>query len=248
MMPSAPAQRIIVAIDANTPARTQLQTAAEMASLLQAELHIVFLLNQQLKLLAELPFAVEISLPSRTVRKLCPKQMERDQLSRSRQARDEFERVLRQCSLRGSFTIIPELLDTPLVQRGNSGDIIWINRKQPIQLTPLTPRFKLTLYVVYQHSKAGKHTLALARRLRARGYRRVVVIACGEIDATTMENLKHDHIEVQQLHDGLEQLMSTIEDRSSNSLLIANDAALAEDREALLTTLANCRIEAFIVH
>lgn len=248
MMPSAAAQRIIVAIDANTPARTQLQAAAEIASLLQAELHIVFLLNQQLKHLAELPFAVEISLPSRAVRELCPKQIERDQLSRSRQARDEFERVLRQSSLRGCFTITPELIDTPLLQRGNSGDIIWINRKQPIQLTPMIPRFKLTLYVVYQDSEAGKHTLALARRLRSRGYRRVVVIAYGDIDASTQENLKHDHIEVQQLDDGLEQLMSTIEDRSSNSLLIADDTALARDREALLTTLANCRIEAFIVH
>ncbi len=247
-MASAPAQRLIVAIDANTPARAQLQAAAELATLLQAELHIVFLLNQQLKLLAESACAVEISLPSRAMRELCPKQIERDQLSRSRQARGEFERVLQQFSLRGCFTITPELIDTPLVQQGNNGDIVWINRKQPLQLTPVAPRFKLTLYAVYQDSEAGKHTLALARRLRARGYRRVVVIACGKIDATTMGNLKHDHIEVQQLHDGLEQLMSTIEDRSSNSLLIANDAALAEDREALRTTLANCRIEAFIVH
>lgn len=246
-MASAPAQRIIVAIDANTPARAQLQAAAELATLLQAELHIVFLLNQQFKQLAELPFAVEISLPSRAMRELCPKQIERDQLSRSRHARGEFERVLRQASLRGSFTIIPELIDTPLFQQGNSGDIVWINRKQPIQLAPVTPRFKLTLYALYQDSEAGKHTLALARRLRARGYRRMVVIACGDIDASTTENLEHEHIEVQALYDGLEQLLSTIEDRSSNSLLIPDDAPLAQDRDTLLTSLGNCRIEAFIV-
>ena len=247
-MTSQLSQRIIVAIDANTPASEQLQAAAELATLLQAELHILFLLDQQLKQLVESPYTVEISLPSLAMRELCPQQIQRDRLSQSRQARGEFERVLRQRRLRGCFTIVPQVMDTPLLQHGNSGDIVSINRKQPLRITPVAPRFKQTLYVVYQDSEVGKHTLALARRLRSRGYRRVVVIACEDIDATITQNLKHEHMEVQRLHDGLETLLETIEDRSSNSLLIANDAPLAEDREALLKTLANCRIEAFIVH
>ena len=58
-MTSQMSQRIIVAIDANTPASEQLQAAAELATLLQAELHILFLLDQQLKQLVESPYTVE---------------------------------------------------------------------------------------------------------------------------------------------------------------------------------------------
>jgi hypothetical protein len=246
-MAKAPGKRIIVAVDATTPVRPYLQAAAELALLLQAELHILFLINEELKQLAELPFAVEVTMRSRDVRSLSPEIIERDQRLRSRQAQTELERLLQQKRLRGSFQAIPGLLRTTLFKRRKRGDIVWISRDNPLQFALSAPRFKYTLYVVYRHSTAGKHTLALAQRLRSRGYRRVIVFVPGDLDLQTLARLGRDNVELQILDDGLEQLLCQVENSSSNSLLIPDDAPLAQDRAALLAALADRRFETLIV-
>lgn len=248
-MARPPGKRVVVALDGNASVRPCLQVAVELAQLMHSELLLLFVLQDDgLQQLAELPFAVEISRVTADARGLSVQTLEREQRYRSRLARREFDRVLLQSGLSGSFRVVSQRRGKNIFSMCKRGDVACIGRN-PLQLDCIAPRVTLTLYLVHHKSKAGKHALNLAHRLLARGFHQLVVFDNGELDRESRRRLRAENIRIQSVADhSLAALLAGIKNRSSARLLIPDDAPIAEDREQLLAAIAARRLDTLIVH
>jgi hypothetical protein len=248
-MAKLPGQRVFVAVDVNASVSPLLRGAAELAHTLHAELHLLLLQNDELQQLAELPFIVETARQSLAQSVLSAQTIEREQRLRAKLARSEFERTLRHASLRGTCQVVANLPRSEIFARRKRGDIVCIYSDSSLQFSALAPQMKATLYVVYHRSKAGEHTLALARQLMGRGYRQMRVFVEHNIAGAIKQRLlEGEHTEVVELDDGLPDLLARLENRSTNTLLLPDDAPLVLNREELLSTLSGCRLETLVVH
>jgi hypothetical protein len=240
---------VFIALDANASFTPLLHVAAELAQILHAELHLLLLQNDELQRVAELPFMVEIAAQSLVQRSLSAPTIEREQRLYAKLVRSEFEHTLQRTSLRGSCEVVANLPRSAVFSRRKSGDIVCIYGDSALRSNMPVAQAKATLYVVYHPSKAGAHALALARQIMGRGYRQMRIFIEHNIpDAIKRQLPQDEHTELVELADGLQNLLAQVENRSTNTLLLPDDAPLALDRDALLSTLGQQRLETLVVH
>lgn len=117
-------RRILVALDASTHSLAALETAAELAGRLDAELTGLFVEDINLLRVAEFPFARELRYFSPTVRRVELKELERELRSQARWMRDALARHAARERIPWSFRVARGAVSSEVMAAQADADLI----------------------------------------------------------------------------------------------------------------------------
>ncbi len=132
-------RRILVALDASRDSFAALQAAAELAELLEAELSGLFVEDEDVLHLADLPFAREMSPTATTQRALDRATVERQFRVVAEEARRALERAAQARRVRWSFRVTRGRVDRELLSAAVDSDLVALGKSY----RPLTRRRRL---------------------------------------------------------------------------------------------------------
>ncbi len=121
-------RRVLVALDSSAASGTTLEIAAGLAAASACELSGLFVEDQDLLRLAELPFAQEIQLTRAISRTLAPEQLLRDLHAQAESFRAAMARQAQHHRLAWSFQITRGRSDEAILLAAMAGDIIAMAR------------------------------------------------------------------------------------------------------------------------
>jgi nucleotide-binding universal stress UspA family protein len=180
--------RILVALDASPHSMAALEAAAELAEHFQAELAGLFVEDENLLRLADLPFVHEVGLYSATRRRIGGKEMERQIRVQSRRVRRAFIVTTERSRVRWTFhvargTVLREVLNAAseadvlvlgsagwsLLRRGRLGSTVRGILPERFGLALILKEgtyLSMPLAVVYDGSPIAERALIAAKTLR----------------------------------------------------------------------------------
>jgi nucleotide-binding universal stress UspA family protein len=126
----AAARRILVALDASPESLAALDHAANLAARLQAELEGLFVEDEDLINLAQLPFAREISRLTNVVRSLDRATLEEDLRNQAALARMALRQKAEAMQLRWSFRVVRGRLEGAIQSASASADLVAMGRRR----------------------------------------------------------------------------------------------------------------------
>ena len=127
-MSNSSIKRILVAIDASEANRSALQTAALLASQLQAELQALFVEDINLLRLAELPFAREMMYGSRDSRQITLANMERQIQAQASQLRQLVDATAQQNQIKVDFRVLRGQIGSELLLASQQMDLLILGK------------------------------------------------------------------------------------------------------------------------
>lgn len=190
-------RRIVVSVEPAPHGRAALETAAEIAERLGAELVGLFVEDVELLHLAGLPFAREIGFPSATTRSLDVAAMERSLRSLANEARRALAEIAGRAPLRWSFRVTRGSTLAELLAAAAEADVL-VTRAPEAERTILRLGGGIPGVVLLLPEKGGRHPLtaicsagapparlapALAGLSRLFDERLEVLLLCEDVDA-----------------------------------------------------------------
>ena len=121
-------RRILVGLDASPHSRTALEAAAELAARFEAELHGLFVEDENLLRLAGLPFVEELSSFSAVRRRLELQQVERELRVRGRRLQRTFVAITTHANLRGTFRVTRGAVVRELLTAAAEADVLILGK------------------------------------------------------------------------------------------------------------------------
>lgn len=202
-------RRILVALDSATASGTALETAAGLAAAQACELSCLFIEDQNLLHLAELPFAREIQLSRAVSRTLAPELLLQDLRAQAALARSAMQRQAERYRLSCSFQVARGRGEEAVLLAAAAGDMIAIARGfgALTQIGRLSRRLRLiavrapgpilltgesaasrsgAVLLPYDASPAAQRMLAMAADLARAGREALEILLLG--NATGTEN------------------------------------------------------------
>ena len=196
--PTFAIRRILVALDASPHSLAALETAADLASKMEAELCGLFVEDVQLLEMAASPYAKEIAYPAARETPLTRTIMERKLRAQSEQIRGTLAAAAHRARVRWSFQTIRGQVTSALRAAASGNDIVAIGRlgwslgrrlrigstalelaTSSIPLLLISQRAvlaNLRLLVYYDGSPASKNALLFAAKLAAAGAKGVTAL------------------------------------------------------------------------
>lgn len=251
MADDAPPRRVLVALDTGDGWQELLEQAARVARAMQAELHTLFVEDEDLRTIAELPFTVEIALHPARAQAFSPDDLSRSRRGDARRARALFEQVLHESRLHGDFRITTRR--SILVDVTRRGDIIWLKRHCNLTRLPIAaPKTRDVLYVTVGTTDASDETLAVAQAMIQNDFRELVIFNLSEALNSTLtarfSGIGKPVVCRQVATDTpLPALLSMIDNRTPNTLLLPDDLPQCTDRNALPGALGRYRFDVVLV-
>lgn len=189
--PSEPTiQRIIVAIDASLHSQAALKAAADLAARLEAELVGIFVEDENLLRMANLPFTQEVRLYSTNVATCSRENIRRQLKAQARKAERLVAAAARRAGVSASFHVARGQVEAELLAAGEATDLITIGRlghshnqaKQlgstaetllrkapyPVMVLRRGVRLRPSVFVLYDGSEAADRSLAMAAEITRR--------------------------------------------------------------------------------
>ncbi len=132
-------RRILVALDASASSLAALEVAAGLAACLRSELAGLFVEDDDLMNLAELPFAREFSLPGGTARPLDPARMKQELEQQAAAARRALQAEAQRRRLSWDFRVVRGRVENELRAAAAAADLICVGQG----MRPMTRRARL---------------------------------------------------------------------------------------------------------
>jgi nucleotide-binding universal stress UspA family protein len=130
-------QRILVGLDASHHSLAALRAAAELARILGAELHGLFVEDVNLLRAAELPVARELQFPFATRTRLSPRRMQRQLRAQARQARQALASACRREQIEWSFQVVRGDVSARVLKEAAKADLLCVGRaSRPLMHQP----------------------------------------------------------------------------------------------------------------
>ena len=245
-------KRVLVALDESASGLAALDAAAHLASQIQAELHGLFVEDDNLLRLASLPFAREIDFMSAIPRPLDLPTVERTLRAKADQVRQAIATTAQRTSVRWTFQVTRGRVAQTTLAASSEVDAVIIGRESsPLRTSSdvAGPSDRDVILVVYDGSSAGQRVLEAAATLAAihSSPIHVTVKATSEDEANNLEKeaskwLTERGVEStcagKTLKDARD--LSVLVDRTHAKLLLLNrENQLLDERsiEALVTEL-----------
>lgn len=249
--------RILVAIDDSCDGRVALDVAAQLAAEIRAELLGLFVEDESLFQLAELPFAQEVSLGSASRRALDAEALGRVLRARGDEVRKRFEALARAARLQASFQISRGSVIRATLAAAQTVDLVLIGRHglAPPQFAgrisghgPAAGARVAPIVVVVDGSPIGQRTLKAACLMASKRKAPVEIFLTGTDGPPSVESLEAARCACQGLPSpgivhasaltGVEQLVRETRRRRAQLLLLSGDHWLTTE-QSLQTLVAN---------
>jgi nucleotide-binding universal stress UspA family protein len=181
-------RRILVALDASTHSLAALEAAVELAERVEAEIEGVFVEDINLMRLAELPIALQLSLPTGLQRRIDAAVIEQEMRALAAEARKALETAAERTHVRWTFRVVRGRVEAELTAAAGEADLVVLDTaSRPLtqyarlvsaaDVAKLAPRSVLLLrgrpgparsvIVAYDGSKGAEKALAAAARIAA---------------------------------------------------------------------------------
>ncbi|MEA3345813.1 MAG: universal stress protein [Chloroflexota bacterium] len=178
-------KHILVALDASPHSLSALETAAELAASLRAELSGLFVEDINLLRMAELPFTREVGFFSGSLRRLDAQQVERQFRAQAGWARRALTRIAERERIRCSFQVTRGRITSELLAAAVEADLIilgkagWSRQRRlgstaraMLSQAPASAlilqrgvRLRMPVLVLYDGSRGAQRALATAAQL-----------------------------------------------------------------------------------
>ena len=258
-------RRILVAMDTSAPSQAALEAAAALAERLNAELHGIYVQDQELLRLAQLPVGREVGLASARRRDLNPQGMERAWRVQAAHAKTALELVAKRHHLQSSFRIargnvVAELLraslEADMLAMGTLGHMAITGRRIGSTVRGVTTqascsvlllhpaaRTGTTVFVAYGGSEAADRALGWAEQLaKARNSDLVVLIARQDDNSAALRDRAEGQLselteraQIQEIPQS--EFRNVLEGSECALLIIPHDSELLQDGDELLSQL-----------
>lgn len=216
------ARIVLAAIDASPQSLAALDTAAELASRLNAELRGMYVEDINLVRTAEFPFARAITSSGQPL-PLTPETMLRQLHRHADMARNAVESAGLRCNLSWSFSVVRGTVPSEIVQAASTADFVAVGRSgwsaesattQPLGSVPRSlveagttsllmvgeRGLREPLALIYDGSPSSDRAVSLAVALNGSGPRPITAIAVGR---SAMDKLK-----AEEIHSRIERVQS----------------------------------------
>lgn len=247
--------RVLVALDTSRRDNHTLDTAARLAALRNVELLTLFIEDQDLLHLAELPFASEIERASGTERKLDSLQMARAMRTEVQRLSRHLETITSQLRLRYSMRVVRGSYMVEAMAAAMETDILFLNRSvgkyRRHSLARRTTLFRRsteyaapagTIWTWYQSTPGSEAALAVAAELAAEGNKRLVLLqrkGTPEPDANIQELIRQRRIDY-SIRSGMDPGgLAEVLQGGRDSLLVVHAADLSNEDQLTTASLEN---------
>ncbi len=183
-------RRILVALDASPDSLAAAEAAAEMAALLRAELHGLFVEDVELLRLVESPLARELDLLTASSRDAESREVEDQLKAHARQARETLDRLADRLRIKSSFKVARGGVTEEILAAATDADLVTLGRvgwtvrprrdlgktahtlissgRRRVLLLKRAVAVKAPIIVLFEASDAGRDALDLAAQLASR--------------------------------------------------------------------------------
>lgn len=121
-------RRILVALDASPHSRAALEAAVDLAARFEAELHGLFVEDENLLRAAELPFVQEVGLFTATSRQVGSENLQRQIRVQSRTVRRIFSGTSRRAHVRTEFHVVRGAVLPQVLSAASEADVLVLGR------------------------------------------------------------------------------------------------------------------------
>lgn len=198
------AERIVVALDASPQSVAALRAAAELATLMEADVEGLFIEDINLLYLCGLPFGREVGSYTARVRRLETSEMERQLRVLAATIREAMRRVASQTPMRWSFSVRRGVVSDELLAAAQGASLMSVGRggralragmgstaqslveqvQRPLLISSEGSSLEYPLTVLYTGTAAARRALELALRLVRREPSRLRIILWGGGEAS----------------------------------------------------------------
>jgi nucleotide-binding universal stress UspA family protein len=255
--PAAPrTKRILITLDTSARGQAALQAAVQLASSIRAELQGMFVEDEDLVRLAQLPFACEVEFTSAMTRPILASVMERDLKSAAQRTQQAFARVLEQKNLSWTFHVVRGTMAQATFAAAADADMLVIGQQgRALQMSSagmLPARRSRTsrVVVVFDGSESSFRAIELAHTLADSNQSLLCVLVLdfqdGEHSQRCSTWLKQNGVraDVDVLIDPSEHLiLGYVRARLPGALVINRDSkCLNEDQLAEIVNQCDCPV------
>ncbi len=121
-------RRILVALDASPDSLAAAEAAAEMAALLSAELHGLFVEDAELLRLVESPLARELDLLTASTRDTEPRKVKGQLKAHARRARETLDNLANRLRVKSSFQVARGTVAQEILTAAEEADLVTLGR------------------------------------------------------------------------------------------------------------------------
>lgn len=200
-----PVQRILVGMDASSQAEPLLETAVQLAAHLRAELQVLFVEDEYLLEVGEIPFTREIRIFASEARTWDREHIQSQLRAKARQSEALLRQISTQHQIPHDFRIVRGRAIRELRTASGSADLVMVGRlrrspidrapldeatqneilalDRPVLLYPPGTHLQLPALVLYHGTAASERSVGLAARLsEGAPHGRLTVLTLGRTD------------------------------------------------------------------
>ncbi len=235
-------RRILVALDTSSRGLVALETAADLATDMHAELQGLFVEDESLFRLAGLPFAQEILYSSAVARQMDLAAIERSWRVRAEELRRQFAELAERLRVKWSFDILRGRIVKQALAAAADADLLLIvreNRSPPAPAFTRRAAAPRPILVIYEGTPAGRRALITAARLVQDTGNRigVLIAACDEGETEQLQEACAKFLHERNTPAVIEgscitsggQLVDTVRRRRAKLLLLSRDCSLLDE-------------------
>ncbi len=246
-------RRVVLALDALNCETALIEAAALIAAKLEAELDALFVEDDDVYMVADLPITREISLSSAREREISVPRVEQTLRCLSREAERRFGVVTQRSRVKGHFQ----------VTRARRKDVI-CDAALRVDLLLLLPRERALVrvrvrdyrpprvFVLCGQTPASRRALEIGARLAHDDHHVLEVVVAGELDAALRRELERSGlIVVVREHppqSGPLAMLADIDNRPGATVLVAGDLPAEDSRSSVLEGLSQLRCQVLLVN
>lgn len=246
-------RRIMLALDALNCDTALIEAAALIAAKLQAELDALFVEDDDVYTVADLPITQEISLSSARAREISGPRVEQALRCLSRDAERRFTAVIHRSRVKGRFEVTRARREEAISDAALRVDLLLL---QPRERTLVRVRVRENrpprVFVLCGQSAASRRALEIGARLAHEDHHVLEVVVAGELDAALRRELEATGLVVvvreHPAHSEVPAMLGDVDDRPGNTVLVAGDLPEGGSRAAALQGLSRMRCQVLLVN
>ena len=248
-----PLRRMMLALDALSCETALIEAAALIAAKLEAELDALFVEDDDVYRVADLPITREISLSSAREREISASRVEQTLRGLSREAERRFGAATQRSRVKGHFHVTRARRDEAIGAAALQVDLLLLQPRKPTLVRVFVrdnrpPR----VFVLCGQTPARRRALELGARLARDDHHVLEVIVAGEVDAELRRELERSGlIVVVREHppqSAALAMLADVDNRSGATVLVAGDLLAADSRNPALECLSQLRCQVLLVN